>query len=140
MTNWTEETIKPHMFTEVQCRNDDEWGTGQLIGYYKNYSHPFCITTADGRGANRFKQMRLIPKKKWVDWTAETAPFPLALRYKGWTKGVYELFSTSHNVVNSCSTNSDGVPQYFISYSDLNREDSEWETHDGRRCGTEVSE
>lgn len=131
MTNWTEETIKPHMFTEVQCRNDDEWGTGQLIGYYKNYSHPFCITT--GRDTNRFKQMRLIPKKKWIDWTPETAPFPLALRKKNWPKGVYELFQPEEHGVYSISNDEGG---YMISFEDL--VDSCWEQRDGSPCGQVV--
>lgn len=80
------------------------------------------------------------PQPKVIHWTAETAPFPLALRKKKWAKGVYELFSTSDTDVNSCSNDEDGVPNYFISYPELNSEDSEWETRDGKRCGVEVTE
>ena len=140
MTNWTEETIKEHIFTDVQCRyhENDEWTTGKLIGYFKNYDHPFCIRHASG--TDRFYEMRLMPKKKWIDWTPETVPFPLALRRKDWPKGVCNLFDIKTDLVASCATDNYGISYHKLKYSELNHEESEWETRDGKRCGVEVSE
>jgi len=79
-TEWTEETIRPHMFTEVEVRdrNDDSpWRKAKLRGFLSldKTDHVFVIGTGHG-----CKYMRIIPKPtkrlmkpielcgKWLDF------------------------------------------------------------------------
>lgn len=80
-----------------------------------------------------------IPEPKVIPWTPETAPFPLALRGKGWAKGAYILCEVSADSAFSCSTNGDGRPNYCVSWEDLASPNSFWETRDGNPCGEVVS-
>jgi hypothetical protein len=59
-TEWTEETIREHMFTEVEVQDTgDYWGRQKLIGFDAGEDLPFI----DGNGES-WKNMRLIPKPK----------------------------------------------------------------------------
>ena len=63
-TEWTEETIREHLFTEVEVRDrDDEspWRRATLRGFLSldKTDHVFVVGTGHG-----FEYMRLIPKPK----------------------------------------------------------------------------
>ena len=57
---WTEETVLPYMFKEVELRDEITygWGKFKLIGFDRRSEYPFRV---DGGG---FKYMRPIPEKK----------------------------------------------------------------------------
>ena len=78
--------------------------------------------------------MREIPKHKRVPWTAETAPFPLALRKKCWPKGSYLLFNAHKDGVSSVNTDTGGSARWRITYESLAEEDCDWEQRDGTPC------
>jgi hypothetical protein len=61
ITEWTEETIREHMFTEVEVSdNGHEWYRRHLIMFDK-FDHSTPFTDAD---RDDWKYMRLIPKPK----------------------------------------------------------------------------
>jgi hypothetical protein len=68
-----------------------------------------------------------------IAWTSETAPFPLGLRKKGWTKGCVEHFNIRTYHAQSCEAVANGNPYYTISFKDLADPDCEWEQRDGSR-------
>jgi hypothetical protein len=58
-TEWTEETVLPYMFKEVEVRDrDGSWGVGKLTGYRHDAQHKFYS------GRFSFEEMRPIPEKK----------------------------------------------------------------------------
>lgn len=75
-------------------------------------------------------------KTKRIPWTAETAPFPLALRLKEWGDGEYMLFGIVDGYVWSHSLNEDtGVLEsHDMTLDELADPNSEWEQRDGSPC------
>lgn len=71
---------------------------------------------------------------KLIPWTAETAPFPLALRKKGWEPGVY-LLGEATAITNGVRVTGFDGKIHYIKYEDLAGEYSQWEQRDGSPCG-----
>ena len=58
-TEWNEENIREHLFTEVELSNNSRaWCKIKLDGYRKNSTHPFIT------GDQGWARMRLITKPK----------------------------------------------------------------------------
>lgn len=106
--------------------------SGVVFAIIPESNYPFQFLTDNDHGASQYCTPITTTIKPW---TAETAPFPLALRQKNWVKGMYCLFNPCKNFASSCSADEDGSLEYVIRWEELAAPDSEWETRDGQPCG-----
>lgn len=120
---------KKHLGEEVQFSgNGRQWGrVDTLKGLSARYEGSFL----SGSDEN-WKFCRPIPKPKLIPWTLETAE-SVQLRHKNSREKVW------FNYVGACAwfRGAGIVDTVSVPYYELLRD---WETVDGRPCGTEVME
>ena len=118
--------VKAHLGEEVQFSDVATW------------ARPSRLRLGGIRDSGRFISSsgrvwdfcRLIPKAKFIDWTIETAE-SVQLRHKSSGAKVW----VNYGNVGTWYRSADGNTE--ILYSKLREE---WETVDGRPCGTEVKD
>jgi len=73
---------------------------------------------------------------KIIPWTAETCPFPLAIRQKSWPKGVFivAIFTNEEGVLVIDAACND----IQVSFGDLSDPEQGWEQRNGQPCGEVV--
>ena len=117
---------KLHLGEEVQFLSDEG----------NNNPHEDKLTGLNVKGffiasiSGRWKFCRLKPKPQFVDWTVETAESVQLMRKAGGAK-VWLNYGDAGAWYQGTKTTVE-VPYYTLS--------EEWETVDGRPCGTEVED
>jgi len=117
---------KANLGEDVQLADDETsvaWNSSKLLGL----SNKGLFISSPG---TEWKFCQLIPKPKFIDWTQETAE-SVQLRRKSNGAKVWMNYGLG------CAWYHDGVDNCHIPYSKLRKE---WETVDGRPCGTEVKD
>jgi hypothetical protein len=72
--NWTEETVREHMFKMVEMSdNGIDWTRQKLMGFFPDNSQPFSNCGC----CSGYRYMR--PIKAVEPWTFETCPWPLSV-------------------------------------------------------------
>jgi hypothetical protein len=115
---------------EVEAKFVTGWGKGTLSDWYDNQVYCFGFQETD----IITDEIRPIKNPKYEPWTAETIPFPLAVREKR-NKGLsfISLYSAGKNEVVLGEYYLDsGAKHMPVSYQELL---DDWETRDGGVCG-----
>ena len=119
------EFCKAHLGEEVEFSDVETWvspSRSRLGGFTD-----FGFTTAIG---TEWRFCRLIPKPQFIDWTKDTAE-SVQLRRKAGGAKVWLNYGDAGAWYQGTKTTVE-VPYYTLS--------EEWETVDGRPCGTEVKD
>jgi hypothetical protein len=122
---WTEETVKPHLFKMVEVSDDNEqWLQKKLIGFSSRLEFPFVVNAND-ICREAYTYMRPIVKKKTIvePWTFETCPWPLHVIHKDYKIAMTALCKEI-NFVTFCD--SDRSYEYLINHFTM---------IDGSQCG-----
>jgi hypothetical protein len=116
---------KEHLGEEVEFSDSEtlvHWNPSKLGGFTD-----FGFTTAIG---TEWKFCRLIPKPQFIDWTVDTAE-SVQLRHRASGAKVWMNYDREKAWFENIEYTEE------ISYPTLFKE---WETVDGRPCGTEVKD
>ena len=134
MSEWTEETIKPHFFTEVEVRDGEKkyWMRANLCGYRHEDIYPFVTS------ANCFRYMRLIPKKKTVPYDAISCPRHPVLKNIEDKEGVEFYPNVYENGLAAFTCVTSGG--CLITWEELAADNSPWRMEDGSRWVREVED
>lgn len=98
------------------------WKKGTLSEWYDNQVYCFGFQETD----LLTDEIRSIKKPEYKPWTAETIPFPLAVRKKSWSKD--ECTFALRIYVSQVAVYAEG----HVSYQELL---DDWETREGGVCG-----
>lgn len=143
MGNWmkdclTPEEAKAYIGQEMEFRlyDSEEWVKGTLTQVSKCNEiggYPF---ESDQAVWFTFCRLPKQPKIKRVPWTPETAPAPLMVRRKDWTKGCYAVFNVGKESIYAQVELYDEPTE--LSYTYLAETGCPWETRDGKPCCDEI--
>jgi len=119
---WTEETIRPYLFTMVEVSDDGlAWIRRKLVGYIGGSEFPFF-----GIGlASCYRYMRPLKEKEKVvePWTFENCPWPLSVaRKSGIEKLTFTIIDKHGAHMSGCVFTYDHLTDHFTQL-------------DGKPCG-----
>lgn len=123
MNEWTEETILPYLFKEVELSDDGRyWSKRKLTGFYSGLDYPFYVQRAT------YKYMRPIKTKRKIiqPWTQETCPWPLSVRIIN-----VDFLALSKSEIGIKTATLSGDRFFMIEWSRL----KEYKQNNGEPCG-----